>query len=387
MKDKNDVKSKTTSVSADESHQDQPINDDEVAKQATVISPTKKVGRKRKPKMMRVFIESIEIGERIRTPTKEQVDIMVESIKMHGLLSPPLVRTHPTIPGKKELIDGNTRIQALKKSGETEIDVVVREMDDAAKLMSEIDSNIVGGLTELQLGEHLAAREIQYLIKYPETKKGGDARKKKLNDNLTFTQDTAKSTSIHQRKIQRMLEIGKGIQKKYRELLHTKEKIADNATDLKCFVNFAKKYDDKAQGEVVNMALAEEKSTLKSAIENWKKLNGEIKELTQKEIEENEIKIVSKIQELWASLTFKGQKQAFDNIVNFISELKPNDRIFTLRDAMNLSIDDAAKSAGIDTASWESIENGETDPRDMEPEVYLPLILGLDKPKDSKKAA
>src|SRR4051794_35367636 len=65
-----------------------------------------------------------------RTMDEDFVDELGESIEKRGLISRPIVRPHPTWPGRYETVAGSTRVVACRRRGLTHIEVEVRALDD-----------------------------------------------------------------------------------------------------------------------------------------------------------------------------------------------------------------------------------------------------------------
>ena len=58
----------------------------------------------------------------------EDMDQLVESVKVNGVLSPIVVRPHPE--GGYEILSGHRRAKACEKAGITEVPVVIKNLDD-----------------------------------------------------------------------------------------------------------------------------------------------------------------------------------------------------------------------------------------------------------------
>ena len=70
----------------------------------------------------------------------EAMQEMVESIKLHGVLVPGIVR--PRAEGGYELIAGHRRRHALELAGGAVMPVIVRELDDDEATLFMVDSNL-----------------------------------------------------------------------------------------------------------------------------------------------------------------------------------------------------------------------------------------------------
>lgn len=101
---------------------------------------------------------------------------------------------------------------------------------------AEIDENLVrNDLSDLERSEHLAERKRLYLLKHPETKRGGDQRsesaRSKRNDFVSFGADTAEKTGRTERAVQQDVQIAESIPEDVRDALRDTP-IADSKTDL-----------------------------------------------------------------------------------------------------------------------------------------------------------
>ena len=70
----------------------------------------------------------------------EDMDELVESIKINGVLSPIVVRPHPD--GGYEILSGHRRARACEKAGIKEVPVVVKNLDDDTAAILLVDSNL-----------------------------------------------------------------------------------------------------------------------------------------------------------------------------------------------------------------------------------------------------
>ena len=70
----------------------------------------------------------------------EDMDELVESVKVNGVLSPIVVRPHPE--GGYEILSGHRRARACEKAGITEVPVVVKNLDDDTAVILLVDSNL-----------------------------------------------------------------------------------------------------------------------------------------------------------------------------------------------------------------------------------------------------
>ncbi len=79
-------------------------------------------------------------GHPFKVLDDEAMEEMVESIKLHGVLVPGIVR--PRMEGGYELIAGHRRRHALELAGETSMPVIIRELDDDEATIIMVNSNL-----------------------------------------------------------------------------------------------------------------------------------------------------------------------------------------------------------------------------------------------------
>jgi ParB/RepB/Spo0J family partition protein len=114
-------------------------------------------------KRVSLRISKIVIGERLRKFKKETGEVIAESMREIGQVSPIWVRkikkkdakTGETLAVPK-LIAGMHRIEAKKMLGEKMIDAVYMDVDEQGALLLEISENLDrGDLTVLERAEHI----------------------------------------------------------------------------------------------------------------------------------------------------------------------------------------------------------------------------------------
>lgn len=108
---------------------------------------------------------------------------LIDSVKENGVLMPALVR--PDKNGGYEMVSGHRRKFALEQNGITEIDAIVRELDDDQATIIMVDSNIQR--------EHILPTErgFAYRMKLEAMKRQGK------RTDLTFSQVGQKSEPIN----------------------------------------------------------------------------------------------------------------------------------------------------------------------------------------------
>ncbi|MDE7224087.1 MAG: ParB/RepB/Spo0J family partition protein, partial [Acetatifactor sp.] len=79
-------------------------------------------------------------GHPFKVLDDEAMEEMVESIKLHGVLVPGIVR--PRMEGGYELIAGHRRRHALELAGEMSMPVIIRELDDDEATIIMVNSNL-----------------------------------------------------------------------------------------------------------------------------------------------------------------------------------------------------------------------------------------------------
>ena len=94
-----------------------------------------------------------------QTFDEELIAELADSIKMHGLLQPILVRRHPERPNEYEIIAGERRWRAAQLARLHEVPAMIRELDDAQTLELALVENLqrqdLTALEEAQAYRHL----------------------------------------------------------------------------------------------------------------------------------------------------------------------------------------------------------------------------------------
>ena len=72
----------------------------------------------------------------------EEMDALAESIKMHGVVSPIIVRPLENTTEEYEIISGHRRVMASRKAGITEVPALVVSLDRDAAAIVLVDSNL-----------------------------------------------------------------------------------------------------------------------------------------------------------------------------------------------------------------------------------------------------
>ena len=72
----------------------------------------------------------------------EEMDALAESIKLHGIVSPIIVRPLENTTDEYEIISGHRRVMASRKAGITEIPALIVSLDRDAAAIVLVDSNL-----------------------------------------------------------------------------------------------------------------------------------------------------------------------------------------------------------------------------------------------------
>lgn len=72
----------------------------------------------------------------------EEMEALAESIKVHGIVSPVIVRPFENTADEYEIISGHRRVMASRKAGITEVPALVVSLDRDAAAIVLVDSNL-----------------------------------------------------------------------------------------------------------------------------------------------------------------------------------------------------------------------------------------------------
>lgn len=160
----------------------------------------------------RIYIESIELGERLRPLDLGHVERLKASISELGLRTPITVKSEVDGPDTIiTLVAGAHRLEALRQLGEEAVDCfVLQDADDAA--LWEIDENFARAeLTDAQRAEHHVRRE-EILKRKGLVKDAPKGGRPENGDKLSsYSEQAAASLGVDQRTVQRDLARGKKI--------------------------------------------------------------------------------------------------------------------------------------------------------------------------------
>jgi N6-adenosine-specific RNA methylase IME4 len=145
-----------------------------------------------------------------RPVQKIKVEILARSIGEIGLRQPINVRE---IDGFYEVRGGGHRLAAFVQLGRPTIPAFIRQEDDLRAELAEIDENYArNDLSEIQRDLAIARRKEIYELLHPETVHGaagkGRPKSRQVGDSkqppaARFTKDTAQSTGVGERTVQR----------------------------------------------------------------------------------------------------------------------------------------------------------------------------------------
>jgi ParB family chromosome partitioning protein len=77
-----------------------------------------------------------------RTMDEAALDELAESLKAQGVLQPLLVRAHPTIGGRYQIIAGERRWRAAQRAGLHEVPVLIRRLSDTEAMAAGLVENL-----------------------------------------------------------------------------------------------------------------------------------------------------------------------------------------------------------------------------------------------------
>ena len=80
-------------------------------------------------------------GHPFKVKDDEEMNTLIESIQMHGILSPLIVRPIENTDGY-EVISGHRRLHAAQKAGITEVPALIYALDRDAAAIAVVDSNL-----------------------------------------------------------------------------------------------------------------------------------------------------------------------------------------------------------------------------------------------------
>ncbi len=72
----------------------------------------------------------------------DELESLAESIRVQGVLQPILVRPHPSVPDRYQIVAGERRFRAAMQAGLSEIPTILREMDDSDAAVVALVENL-----------------------------------------------------------------------------------------------------------------------------------------------------------------------------------------------------------------------------------------------------
>ena len=162
-----------------------------------------------------ISTDKIEVGTRLRDLTETQVDALVESISVVGLLNPITVYPRKVIrAGIAEdgygIVAGAHRLEAIKRLRLAEVPAQIVEISELERQIAECDENLVGSvLSKAERATFTRRRKEAYEALYPEAVHGANqhSRSGKLC-NSSFADDQASKTGESARTVRLNAERG-----------------------------------------------------------------------------------------------------------------------------------------------------------------------------------
>jgi ParB family chromosome partitioning protein len=163
--------------------------------------------------IVRVALDRIAVGERLRAIDPDWVALIAESLAERGQDTPILVGPADG-EGRHPLIAGAHRLEAARRLGWAEIAAVVRDLGPIQARLAEIDENLMRReLSELDRAVFLAERAALWEALHPEIGRGGDRRSLRYQTDKfvrligaeSFAEQTAQKVGLSPRHIRRAL--------------------------------------------------------------------------------------------------------------------------------------------------------------------------------------
>lgn len=112
----------------------------------------------------------IEIAKLVPNPYQpriefdpEKIDELAESIRIHGLIEPIVVRKHPSLEGHYQIVVGERRVRAHKVLGLTEIPSILSECTDEEMATIALAENVArADLSDFEISQALLAMRSRY---------------------------------------------------------------------------------------------------------------------------------------------------------------------------------------------------------------------------------
>jgi ParB-like chromosome segregation protein Spo0J len=196
-----------------------------------------------------IDVTKVKVRPGRRAPT--DIADLVRSIEQIGLLNPI------TITPEYQLIAGGRRLAAFKSLGRTEIRACMVDLSALGAELAEIDENLCRNeLTVLERAEQMSRRKDIYEAIHPETRRGvagGKARQGKVNEMLSFADDTASKTRSSARTVQHEVQIAEQISEEVKQVIRGTP-VEDRKADLVKLAQIKDKAEQKRVAEVVTQS-------------------------------------------------------------------------------------------------------------------------------------
>ncbi|MDD4495481.1 MAG: ParB/RepB/Spo0J family partition protein, partial [Eubacteriales bacterium] len=97
-----------------------------------------------KPSPVNIPVEKLHPfeGHPYKVLDDDEMDMLIESVKQHGFLSPIIVRPLENSTDEYEVISGHRRLHAAEKAGISEVPALIYALDKNAAAIAVVDSNL-----------------------------------------------------------------------------------------------------------------------------------------------------------------------------------------------------------------------------------------------------
>lgn len=192
-------------------------------------------------------VNAIEVNDRLRDISEAKVLALVEVMEMFGCVVPILVRKKG---GRFHLLDGAHRLEAAKRLGMDQLPASVQVTTEVDARMLEASLNLAAGMTALDDAVFLAAWDVAYGEKYPETRRGlagALARHGQQETKKSFAAVVAQQRGVTPRQIQRTIAAARNLTRDEQKSLRA----APAPVSLQDISDIGKITDDAERAQVV----------------------------------------------------------------------------------------------------------------------------------------